>query len=194
MVTSIDPVTEKSLVQIPEPTSWKICQLSLSKTLNPNCSCKSLWIRVSAILCKCNSLPGPGWQRACVNVPISLWFLCGNLVEVWRDDQCFVTPLLCHLHSFRHGQAQQHRHTAHNLRMGRDGNTSKYVRSYRTNEQCWNLSTNRLNKNHWTETVQFFLFRSIKWIKLSKSDVTLHCTNKYIRDDATKEFFVYEIN
>ena len=47
-VKSIGPVTKRLLVRIPEPTRWKICRRALSKALNPNCSCKSVWIRASA--------------------------------------------------------------------------------------------------------------------------------------------------
>jgi hypothetical protein len=51
-VMSIGPVTERLLVQIPEPTTVgnnkKMDNVPLSKVLNPNCSCKSLWIRASA--------------------------------------------------------------------------------------------------------------------------------------------------
>lgn len=46
-VKSIGIVTERFLIQIPEPTRGKSADVPLSKAPNHNCSDKSLWIRSS---------------------------------------------------------------------------------------------------------------------------------------------------
>jgi hypothetical protein len=48
VVKTVGPLTGRSLVRIPELNRWNIFLVSLSKALNPNCSCKSLWIKASA--------------------------------------------------------------------------------------------------------------------------------------------------
>ena len=77
-VKSVGPVTERSLVWILEPTRGKI-SVPLSKALNPNCSYKSFWIRVSAKCLKCNDPYTPAlcllWWSMCEKPHVAKVFL-----------------------------------------------------------------------------------------------------------------------
>lgn len=58
--------------------------MPLSKTVHPNCSCKTLWIRASTkwLICKCM------WRSWCVNQAIFLWIsLHIHGVEFWTDHE-----------------------------------------------------------------------------------------------------------
>lgn len=48
VVKSVGPITERSLIPIPELTWYNCGPVALSKALNSNCSWKLLWIRLYA--------------------------------------------------------------------------------------------------------------------------------------------------